>query len=329
MDTFKSFSTKLYEVNESSFDDIALELFQIQAAHNPIYQAYIDHLGVTPSTIDTLESIPFLPISFFKFHQLKTYTWEATTVFTSSGTTGAAISKHEVYSLAYYLQNTRRCFSHFYGDLEQYHFLALLPSYLERSGSSLIAMMEYFIRKSKSGYSGFYLNDFTRLLNDIESLSNSGRKIILWGVSFALLDLAEQFQIDLSHCEIFETGGMKGRRKEITRQALHQCLKERLNVSKIYSEYGMTELMSQAYTLGYNDFHCPPWVKVIGRELNDPFNKGLLNETAGINVIDLANWHSVAFIETEDLGKIYENGCFEVQGRMDNSDIRGCNLLIE
>jgi len=206
----------------------------------------------------------------------------------------------------------------------------LLPSYLERQGSSLIAMMDHFIRQSGSTYSSYYLYQVDKLLQDIEALrSKDSRKIILWGVSFALLDLAEQHAgIDLSHCLVFETGGMKGRRKEITRAELHTILREKLNVTGIFSEYGMTELLSQAYTRGQFLFTCPPWIKIIGRDITDPLSKGLLRETAGINVIDLANYQTISFIETEDLGKVYEDGTFEVLGRMDNSDVRGCNLMI-
>jgi hypothetical protein len=190
-------------------------------------------------------------------------------------------------------------------------------------------MMDHFIKGSKSPHSGFYLNNTDQLVNDLCLLKGNERPVVLWGVSFALLDLAETMDLDLSHCLVFETGGMKGRRKEITRDELHSFLCKRLNVQKIYSEYGMTELLSQAYSNGSERFFCAPWMKIIGREVTDPFQKGLLAETSGINVIDLANWHSIAFIETEDLGKVYADGSFEVLGRMDNSDIRGCNLLVE
>ena len=190
-------------------------------------------------------------------------------------------------------------------------------------------MMDFFIRESGSHFSGFYLDNIPELLSDIKKLKNGPKKTILWGVTYALLDLAENEKPDLSHCLVFETGGMKGRRKEITRQELHDILHRGFNIKSVYSEYGMTELMSQCYSKGEGRFFCPPWIKVIGRDLADPFQKGLLNETAGINIIDLANWHSIAFIETEDLGKIYENGVFEILGRSDNSDIRGCNLMVE
>ncbi len=250
------------------------------------------------------------------------------TYFLSSGTTGAITSKHPVRALDFYLNNTERCFQQFFGNCQDYNFLAFLPSYLERSNSSLIAMIQHFIKTSQSDHSGFYLNDIEKLLNDLRALRKTAKKTILWGVSFALLELAEEHPLDLSHCLIFETGGMKGRRKEITRAELHTKLKNAFNVDTIYSEYGMTELFSQAYSKG-DVFITSSLMKVTAREIADPFNKGLINETGALNVIDLANIHSVAFIETEDIGKVYKNGTFEVLGRMDNTDLRGCNLLID
>ena len=269
-----------------------------------------------------------MPISFFKNHAIKTGEWIEQVCYTSSGTTGQLTSKHMLPDAAFYLKNAERCFSHFFGAIEDYHFLAYLPSYLERTGSSLIAMMDYFIKKSMSAYSGFYLYNETKLLDDLEALRSSPKKTILWGVSFALLALAEKHTLDLSHCLIFETGGMKGRRKEITRQELHEKLARRFNVPVIYSEYGMTELFSQAYSSG-STFKCSPTMKVLARDITDPFLVGLYGETGALNVIDLANIHSIAFIETEDIGKVYQNGAFEVLGRVDNSDARGCNLLLE
>ncbi len=330
MNTFKSFETKLYTLNDQSFSDIALELFRFQASENPIYRAFIENLSTRVGEVRTLEQIPFLPISFFKHEVIKTGKWQEETVFTSSGTTTTRASRHAVQNLQFYLQHAQKNFEWFFGPVTDYNFLALLPSYLEREGSSLIAMMDSFVKESHTPYSGFYLKNTEKLLKDLEVLRfDKRRKTILWGVSFALLDLAENHSLDLSPFMIFETGGMKGRRKEITRKALHDKLTNALQISEMYSEYGMTELLSQAYTKGGHRFYTPPWMKVIGRDLTDPFHKGLQNETAGINVIDLANWHSIAFIETEDLGKVYEGGSFEVLGRLDNSDIRGCNLLIE
>lgn len=329
MDTFKNFETQLYSVNEHNFEDIALQLFRLQARNNPVYKSFITHLGIQADKIHSLTAIPFLPIRFFKTFEIRTGDWAAETVFGSSGTTGSTTSRHLVKDLGFYQRHSLRNFERFFGPITDYHFLALLPSYLERKDSSLVAMIDHLIKKSGSPHSGFYLNNIENLLHDLEKLKSGSRKVILWGVSFALLDLAEQFHPDLSHCLIFETGGMKGRRREMIRAELHNTLMSGFNVSKVYSEYGMTELLSQAYSEGGEHFFCPPWLSIMGRDPSDPLRKGLLNETSGINVIDLANWNSVAFIETEDLGKIDRKGGFEVLGRMDNSDVRGCNLLVE
>lgn len=329
MNTFKSFDAQIYTLNDSSFEDIALKLFRFQAINNPVYGSFVRHLGIETDKIHSLNAIPFLPISFFKNHSIKTGDWKSETTFSSSGTTGATTSTHHVQSLAFYQNHALRCFEYFFGPVTNYHFLALLPSYLERTDSSLVAMMDYFIRKSGSPHSGFYLNNTDQLTNDLKILKTDKRKPVLWGVSFALLDLADKVKPDLSHCMVFETGGMKGRRAEIVRQELHQMLCEGFNIPQVYSEYGMTELLSQSYTRGKERFFTPPWKKIIGRDTSDPLLKGLQNETAGINVIDLANSHTVAFIETEDMGKTFADGSFEVLGRFDNSDVRGCNLLVE
>ncbi len=329
MDTFKGFESKLYTLNEFSFEGIALDVFRFQAVHNPVYHQFLQHLSVNIETVNSIEQIPFLPISFFKTHLVKTGEWNEETVFTSSGTTGMITSKHAVKDLQFYLQHAQRNFELFFGSLTDYHFLALLPSYQEREGSSLIAMVQHFITESRSPHSAFYLYNQDQLVKDIDLLQSDSRKIILWGVSFALLDLVEKYNIDLGNSFVFETGGMKGRRREMTRSELHQILKDGLNVTSIYSEYGMTELLSQAYAVHSNRFSLPPWMKVVGRELTDPFRKGLQDETAGINVVDLANWNSISFVETEDIGRVYMDGTFEILGRMDNSDVRGCNLMVE
>jgi phenylacetate-coenzyme A ligase PaaK-like adenylate-forming protein len=326
--TFKSFESVLYTASSQSFDEIALSLFRFQARHNPLYAEFIHHLSINADDIHTVDEIPFLPISFFKSHIIKTGQWESKTEFHSSGTTGTATSKHFIPDLEFYLNHAEKCFQYFFGNVSDYHFLAFLPSYLERSNSSLIAMMDRFIRSSQSAFSGFYLHDTERLLRDAEDLRNDKKKVILWGVSYALLDLTEKYRPDLGHCMVFETGGMKGRRKEITREELHSVLKKGLNLDRVFSEYGMTELLSQAYSSG-DRFKCPPWMKVTTRELSDPREAARPGDIGGINVIDLANWHSIAFIETEDIGKVYEDGLFEVLGRIDNSDIRGCNLMVE
>ncbi len=329
MNTFKSFESQIYTVNDNSFEDIALQIFRFQAANNPVYGSFIRNLGIQADKIHSLNAIPFLPVSFFKHQVVKTGEWQPETIFASSGTTGSVTSVHHIRNLKFYQEHSVRCFEHFFGPVTDYHFLALLPSYLERNDSSLVAMMDFFIKKSGSPHGGFYLHDTGKLLKDLQNLKNDGRKTVLWGVSFALLDLAENLKPDLSHCMVFETGGMKGRRNELTRQELHQILCRGLNIQHVYSEYGMTELLSQSYTRGKDRFYCPPWKKIIGRDTTDPLQKGLQNETAGINVIDLANSHSSAFIETEDLGKSFTDGSFEVLGRFDNSDVRGCNLLVE
>lgn len=329
MQTFKSFEEVLYTVNEGNFENIALALFRLQAGKNRIYSQFINHLGVEPDAVNTLGDIPFLPISFFKTHTVQSDVWTPDVVFTSSGTTGSTISHHAVKEKTFYLSNTERIFTQFFGPISDYHVLALLPSYFEREGSSLIAMADYFIRESKSPHSGFYLNNYEALVAKIKDLDSSRQKVFLLGVSFALLDVAEQFELDLSNGIVMETGGMKGRRAELTRQELHTFLKQRLHVEAIHSEYGMTELLSQGYSSGNGIFNTPSWMKVIIRDMNDPFGRKENGQTGGINVIDLANIYSCAFIETQDLGKVYQNGSFEVLGRIDNSDARGCNLLVE
>lgn len=306
-----------------------MSLFRFQAKNNALYRSYLDSLKVATDSVKALHQIPFLPISLFKYHAIQTEEWPPETEYLSSGTTGKDVSRHLIRDTSFYLDNARRCFEYFFGSLNDYHILALLPSYLERENSSLVAMIRHFIAVSKSVYSGFYLHNDEKLLKNIEVLRNRGdRKIILWGVSFALLDLAERFGPDLHDCLIFETGGMKGRRKEITRHELHGYLTTAFQIPSVFSEYGMTELLSQAYTRGGDRFFCPPTLKILVREITDPFEVGI-SAMGGINVIDLANIHSIAFIETEDLGQVYPDGSFEVAGRIDNSDVRGCNLMME
>jgi len=320
----------LYSVNEQNVEDIALRVFRFQAENNPIYAQYIKHLGCDRSGVTKLKEIPFLPISLFKKHNLKSGTWPNETFFTSSGTTGETTSTHHIQDLNFYLNHSEQCFTHFFGPINHYHILALMPSYLEQGHSSLVAMMGSFIKKSQSEFSGFYKYNQDQLLKDISKCKvNKKKKVILWGVSFALLEFAEKFQPDLSDCIVFETGGMKGRRKEITRTELHDQLKKYLNITNVYSEYGMTELLSQAYTKGLELFYPSPWMKVIVRDVGDPLDKGLIGCSGGLNVMDLANIHSIAFVETEDAGKVFKNGSFEVLGRLDNSDVRGCNLMLE
>ena len=327
MDTFKSFEEVLYSVNDRNFEDIALQLFKFQVENNIVYRDFVMHLG--RARANSVKAIPFLPISLFKTHTIMTGTWRPETTFISSGTTGQTNSRHAVKQVSAYLEHAESIFTHFFGPLEDYHFLALLPSYQEREGSSLVAMAEHFIRKSKSLYSGFYLNQNDTLISQLQKLKNSEKKVILLGVTFALIDLAEAYSPDLSHCLIMETGGMKGKRPELTREEVHRFLCSRFNVSSILSEYGMTELLSQAYSVSQGRFLTPSAMKILIRDMNDPFDLVPAGQTGAINVIDLANIHSCAFIETQDLGRTNQDGSFEVLGRMDNSDIRGCNLMVE
>lgn len=324
----ESFESTLYRVNDRSFANIALEVFRFQAENNALYRAYLDALTIDSSTVSRIEQIPFLPISFFKKFSIQSGKWSAQETFTSSGTTGNT-SSHLVRNLDFYLHHASRCYEHFFGPISGFHFLALLPSYLERQGSSLVAMMDHFIQRSNSKFSSFYLHDYEKLNQALEVLKSEPKKTVLWGVTYALLDLAERFPQDLSHCIVMETGGMKGKRREITRNELWEVLNARLGVKTLFSEYGMTELLSQAYAIhGDFRFSCPPWMRIICRDITDPMRKGLLSESGGINIIDLANWNTISFIETEDLGRVYADGRFEILGRLDNSDLRGCNLMI-
>lgn len=327
MISFKSFEQKLFRLKPSEFKSLALDAFRYQAANNSVYQNYLGHLNITVNNVKNLEEIPFMPISFFKNHIITTGKWKTETIFGSSGTTGQERSRHFIKNLQFYNKVTHHIFKKVYGHLGQYNILALLPSYLERNDSSLIYMVNDFIKHGKPD-SGFYLDDYKALIDKIAEIKEKGEPIILLGVSFALLDLAEKYEIDLKGIIVMETGGMKGRRKELVRSELHQLLKKSLNVNAIHSEYGMTELMSQAYSQENGVFKTPTWMKIITRDLNDPFDIGATKKIGGINVIDLANIHSCCFIETQDMGVVSEDGSFEVLGRIDNSEIRGCNLLV-
>ena len=312
---------------EQEFNELALEIFNYQFLHNSTYNEFCKHLKIKPLLVKKINEIPFLPVEFFKTHAIKTGDFNAQKVFLSSGTTGMTQSEHLVKDLALYEDSYSNAFEQFYGEIEGYCVLGLLPSYLEREGSSLIYMVDDLIKKSKNAESGFFLENHQELAQILQKNSKNKEKTILFGVSFALLDLAESYQIDLSDVIIMETGGMKGRRKELTRDELHGIYKESFNVSEIHSEYGMTELLSQAYSKGNGVFKTPSWMKILIRDVNDPFNFLENNKTGGINVIDLANINSCSFIATQDLGKFTTDG-FEVLGRFDNSDLRGCNLLI-
>lgn len=329
MDSFKRFQEDLFTVGSDNFEAHALDLFRFQAINNPLYKQYVSVLGVDIGTVQHLHQIPFLPIDFFKSHKVVTCDWEPAVVFESSGTTGQVRSKHYVEDVDFYLRVTESIFNSFYGPLEDFHVMALLPSYLERGNSSLVAMADYFIKKSQSPLSGFYLYDHKSLVEQLKGTSNKGGRVILLGVSFALLDLAEGFDVDLSEVIVMETGGMKGKREELTRGELHATLKRRFNVSAIHSEYGMTELLSQAYAKADGHFETPPWMKVLIRDINDPFEifeEGATN-SGGVNIIDLANVQSCAFIETQDIGRSRGGDFFEILGRFDNADVRGCNLM--
>lgn len=310
------------------FQQKALEVFNFQYQNNALYRQFCKLLKKEPVQVRILEEIPFLPIEFFKKHEVLSSTENSEIIFTSSGTTGKQTSKHFVTDISLYVESFRRGFQQFYGDIEEYAILALLPSYLEREGSSLIYMVDDLIKSSKNPHSGFYLNETHSLKNKIELLEDQKQKSLLIGVSFALLDFVEQFQFKLKHTTVMETGGMKGRRKEMIRTELHQILKEGFGVEKIHSEYGMTELLSQAYSSGDGIFDCPPWMKILIRDPEDALHLLPKGKSGGVNIIDLANVNSCSFIATQDLGKNIGAGKTRILGRFDTSDIRGCNLLI-
>lgn len=313
--------------SKEAFNEVALKIFKHQFENNNVYRSFCDLLYIHPSAVKTVAEIPFLPIQFFKSHEIVSSREEIQETFSSSGTTGSVTSKHFVTDINWYTQSYLKGFQHFYGNIEEYTVLALLPNYLERKGSSLIYMVDDLIKKSNQPESGFYLNNLDELAEKLQVLDKKGNKILLIGVSFALLDLIEKYQFNLKNTIIMETGGMKGRRKEIIRTELHNILSEGFGVEKIHSEYGMTELLSQGYSKGNGIFDCPPWMKLFTRDTEDALTILPKGKSGGINVIDLANYNSCSFIATQDLGKVYDNGTFEVIGRFDNSDIRGCNLM--
>ena len=319
----------IFNINtEEEFNALALKVFKFQFENNKVYRSFCDLLYKHPSDVTTIYEIPFLPIEFFKSKTILSSNNAIEATFTSSGTTGSVTSKHLVTDVSVYEKSYLNGFEQFYGVIEEYVVLALLPSYLERQGSSLIYMADDLIKKSNHPESGFYLNDLEAIKEQLITLDKAGQKVLLIGVSFALLDLVEYHKFQLSHTIVMETGGMKGRRKELIRSELHQLLKEGFGVSKIHSEYGMTELLSQAYSKGDGVFECPNWMKVLTRDTEDPLSIQETGKTGGMNVIDLANINSCAFIATQDLGKITDDGQFEVIGRFDNSDVRGCNLMV-
>jgi phenylacetate-coenzyme A ligase PaaK-like adenylate-forming protein len=314
--------------SKKEFEKITLQVFRHQYDNNVVYRQFCDFLKKDKTNVKSIREIPFLPIQFFKSHEVVSTTEPIQITFTSSGTTGSNTSKHFVTDLNYYENSYQLGFSQFYGNIEDYVVLALLPSYLEREGSSLIYMVEDLIAKSNQPESGFYLNNYDELIEKLIRLDNEGQNVILIGVTFALLDLVEQQKFNLKNTIIMETGGMKGRRKEMIREELHDTLCKGFGVPEIHSEYGMTELLSQAYSLGDGVFECPNWMQILVRDTEDALAYVANGKTGGINVIDLANINSCSFIATQDLGKIVGNNAFEVLGRFDHSDIRGCNLMV-
>jgi len=318
----------IFNINTTQeFETTALNMFKFQFENNRVYRSYCDLLYIHPSDVTHIKDIPFLPIQFFKSHTIVSSEALIKKTFSSSGTTGSITSKHHVTDLSVYENSFRAGFKTFYGDITDYVILALLPSYLERDGSSLIYMVNDMITQSQHKESGFYLHNLSELKDTLLRLESEGKKTLLIGVSFALLDLVEAHQFQLKNTIIMETGGMKGRRKELVRDELHQILKTGFGVDSIHSEYGMTELLGQAYSNGNGRFKCPNWMKVLTRDPEDALTLLDTNKTGGINIIDFSNKNSCAFIATQDLGRVEDDGTFEIIGRFDNSDIRGCNLM--
>jgi len=325
---FTAFKHSIFNLqSDMEFNEIALSLFRYQYKNNKIYKSFVEALGVSESQVYHPEQIPFLPVSFFKTHKIITGDFAEEFVFESSGTTGVETSKHYVVDANLYQQRFTKGLELFYGGLSQDAVFALLPSYLERKNSSLVYMVEKIMLQSNRQMGGFFLNELSDLQQKLFETQQQGLKIMLFGVTFALLDMAEKFPVTIPDAIIIETGGMKGRRKELTRMELHEKLCKAFGVEKIHSEYGMTELLSQAWSKGDGIFHCPPWMKIMIADTNDPLSYLETGRTGGINIIDLANFHSCSFISTQDLGRVNDDGTFEVLGRFDNSDIRGCSLL--
>lgn len=318
---------KIFNVDDKNFEQIAFEVFRFQYINNNIYKSYCDLLKKTPSNIGDISGIPFLPISFFKSHSVMC-TKKYDKVFHSSGTTNENLSKHYVSDIHIYEQSFLKNFIDNYGDPKDYVILGLLPNYMENENSSLIYMVNNLIELSESNDSGFFLKEYDFIIEKMKSLARENKKIILIGVSYALLDLTESKNLNFENTIIIETGGMKGRRREMIKKELHETLKERTGLKKIHSEYGMTELLSQAYSKGDGIFSCPNWMRVFIRDINDPNFLYSNNKSGGINIIDLANINSCSFIATEDMGSLHKNGNFEIMGRIDHTDTRGCNLLV-
>ena len=325
---------RIFNITADDFESLAIAIFNFQHHNNDNYRAYCNALKINPDLIKTLTNIPFLPIQFFKSRTITTSTFTPQIIFESSGTTGAITSKHYIKDLSVYENSFFKAFEIFYGNINEYCILGLLPSYLERNNASLVYMVDKLIQKSNNKKSGFFLAEFDKLHDTIKSNELQNQKTLLIGVSYALVDFTEQFPMQLKHTIVMETGGMKGRREEMTKESLHQLLKEQLGVAGIHSEYGMTELLSQAYSYGNGIFNCPPWMKIMLRAEDNPLetldnrNNNIANNTGAVNIIDLANINSCSFIATDDLGRCYKDGSFEIIGRLEDSDIRGCGLMI-
>jgi hypothetical protein len=318
---------KVFGVQEENFEQLALEVFRFQAGNNPVYADFLKALRVDVSSVSQILQIPFLPIRFFKTHEIKTTQFEPQMIFESSGTTASINSRYFVKDISLYEESFIRGFDFFYGPLKNYCIIGLLPSYFERKNSSLVYMVDKLIRLSEHPQSGFYLNEYEQLALVLQELEKRNQPIILIGVTFALLDFAERFSFPLQYTVVLETGGMKGRRQEMIRPEVHALLKKAFSLNAVHSEYGMTELLSQAWSKGEGVFTCPPWMKILVRDEEDPF----VIKKAGlgpINIIDLANIWSCSFIATDDVGKLYPDGSFEVLGRVDGSDLRGCSLMV-
>ncbi|MEO6406913.1 MAG: acyl transferase [Ferruginibacter sp.] len=316
---------RIFDVTTDNFDALCIEIFNYQYQQNNLYNTFCKALSVNPSTINKIEQIPFLPIGFFKSHEIKSTEFVPQLVFESSGTTGTIPSRHLVKEKEIYIKNFRKAFSHFYGDPQSYSIIGLLPSYLERQTSSLVYMVNDLVKLSGHRRSGFYLYEFEKLQDTILQNEAEGQTTLLIGVTYALLDFAEKFPMQLNHTIVMETGGMKGRKEEMTREAVHTKLKQQLGLNEVHSEYGMTELLSQAYSTKDGIFETPSWMKILLRATDDPFDFSVT--TGAINIIDLANIHSCSFIATDDIGTHNATGKFEIRGRLDNSDIRGCSLM--
>jgi len=317
----------IFSVSPNAFHQQALNVFRYQYAENEVYHKWVKSLNININEVSQICQIPFLPVSFFKTHNVVSGSFVPQVVFESSGTTGTVNSKHAVKETELYTKSFTEGFKKFYNDPSEWCIIGLLPSYLERKGSSLVMMVDELIKLSGHRESDFYLNEFERLANVLQELEAQKQKTLLIGVTFALLDFAEQFPIQLKNTVVMETGGMKGRRKEMIREEVHSFLQKQFKVPAIHSEYGMTELLSQGYSFGHGLFNTVPWMKVLVRDEDDPL---LITEQGRglINVIDLANVYSCSFIATDDVGRIYGDGSFEVLGRWDNSDIRGCSLMV-